>query len=150
MPPERTIKLASIYAVAPKRLSGYIEEILKRGSINDNIVTLSEEDFQDIKKKFTPKVDSNGNCANENAPTKFELPSLKTMAKTATSSTIKWITSGAKATDEETLKTRLDACHSCEFWNSEALRGTGRCMKCGCSTWAKLRMATERCPIGKW
>jgi hypothetical protein len=30
------------------------------------------------------------------------------------------------------------------------MRGTGRCSKCGCSTWAKLRMASEKCPIDKW
>lgn len=80
----------------------------------------------------------------------FERPKLKQMAKSFKESFSNWILSNNKITDEETLKTRLEACRKCEFWNSKALRGTGRCMKCGCSTWAKLRMATEKCPIGKW
>jgi predicted Zn-ribbon and HTH transcriptional regulator len=48
------------------------------------------------------------------------------------------------------LATREAACRACEWWDAQALKGTGRCKKCGCSTWAKLRMATERCPMGKW
>jgi hypothetical protein len=48
------------------------------------------------------------------------------------------------------LNFRMQLCKACEWWDAQALKGTGRCKKCGCSTWAKLRMATERCPIGKW
>jgi len=72
------------------------------------------------------------------------------MIKSATKSAALWASRGFEHTNEETLKTRIETCGKCEFWNSQALGGTGRCMKCGCSTWAKLRMATEKCPIGKW
>lgn len=75
---------------------------------------------------------------------------ISKMAKTAMEATSEWTLSGFKKTDELTLKTRLETCKDCEFWNSSGFGGTGRCMKCGCSTWAKLRMATEKCPIGKW
>jgi len=81
---------------------------------------------------------------------KLRPPPPLTMAKTFVKSAIDWTAKGFAATDEETLWTRTKICGSCEFWNATALRGTGRCMKCGCSTWAKLRMATEKCPIGKW
>jgi hypothetical protein len=50
----------------------------------------------------------------------------------------------------EILIERKSICQACEFWSPEGFRGTGKCTKCGCSTWVKLRMATERCPIGKW
>ena len=50
----------------------------------------------------------------------------------------------------EALATRQDICRACPEWDATALNSTGRCRKCGCSTWAKLRMATEKCPIGKW
>jgi hypothetical protein len=79
-----------------------------------------------------------------------ELPTMGEMIKSATKSAALWASRGFQHADEETLKIRMDACSKCEFWDSQALRGTGRCMKCGCSTWAKLRMDTERCPIGKW
>jgi len=80
----------------------------------------------------------------------IEKPDIKTMAKSITESSKKWISSGLKITDKETLEKRINECHNCEFWNASGFNGTGRCMKCGCSTWAKLRMATEKCPIGKW
>ena len=79
-----------------------------------------------------------------------EPPSIEEMAKSIVESAERWIGGGLKISDSATLKTRLEACHGCEYWNPNGFRKTGRCMKCGCSTWAKLRMATEKCPIGKW
>ena len=62
----------------------------------------------------------------------------------------KFSASGFKPTPSEILTERESICRSCDQWDAAALRNTGRCKKCGCSTWAKLRMATERCPLGKW
>jgi predicted Zn-ribbon and HTH transcriptional regulator len=81
---------------------------------------------------------------------KLKPPQLFDMTQTVVQSAKKWATGGFAKTNDETLKIRMETCRTCEFWNSQALRATGRCMKCGCSTWAKLRMATEKCPIGKW
>jgi hypothetical protein len=67
-----------------------------------------------------------------------------------TKATANWVKEGAPITDEETLKVRLETCKGCEFWDESGFDKTGRCKKCGCSTQAKLRMATEKCPIGKW
>jgi hypothetical protein len=58
--------------------------------------------------------------------------------------------SGFTTTPPEALATREATCKACPEWDAQALNKTGRCRKCGCSTWAKLRMATERCPLGKW
>jgi len=57
---------------------------------------------------------------------------------------------GFATTSPETLSVREATCRACPEWDAAALNNTGRCRKCGCSTWAKLRMATEKCPIGKW
>jgi hypothetical protein len=57
---------------------------------------------------------------------------------------------GFATTPPEALATREATCRACPEWDAQALNNTGRCRKCGCATWAKLRMATERCPIGKW
>jgi hypothetical protein len=62
----------------------------------------------------------------------------------------RFIRHGAPTTPPEALSTREATCRACPEWHAAALNGTGRCRKCGCSTWAKLRMATERCPLGKW
>ena len=62
----------------------------------------------------------------------------------------KFIVSGFKSPPSEVLIERESICRACPEWDAAALNATGRCRKCGCSTWAKLRMATESCPIGKW
>jgi len=83
-------------------------------------------------------------------PVEEKAPTISDMLKSVTKSAALWASRGFQHTNEETLKARIKTCNKCEFWNSKALNGTGRCMKCGCSTWAKLRMATEKCPIGRW
>jgi len=70
--------------------------------------------------------------------------------KTLSASMARFARSGFAATPPEVLATREATCRACPEWDAAALNATGRCRKCGCSTWAKLRMATERCPIGKW
>ena len=62
----------------------------------------------------------------------------------------KFARAGFATTPPEALATREATCRVCPEWDAAALNATGRCRKCGCSTWAKLRMATERCPLGKW
>lgn len=86
----------------------------------------------------------------EKIPTTSVTPNILTMTKSLANSTAKWAANKFAKTDEETLIKRSEVCQSCEFWNAKAFNNTGRCLKCGCSTWAKLRMATEKCPIGKW
>jgi hypothetical protein len=63
---------------------------------------------------------------------------------------LRFTKSGFATTPPEALATREATCRACPEWDAAALNATGRCRKCGCSTWAKLRMATERCPLGKW
>ena len=66
------------------------------------------------------------------------------------SSAVTWTASGYAVTPPDTLTAREATCHACPEWDATAMGGTGRCRICKCSTWAKLRMATERCPLGKW
>lgn len=82
--------------------------------------------------------------ANEN------YPKLTQQLKTFASSMANWVKNGLTRVPEEIYDKRLLVCKSCEFWDGKALKGTGRCRKCGCSTWAKLRLASEKCPIDKW
>jgi hypothetical protein len=77
-------------------------------------------------------------------------PSLLEKAKSLAQATGEWATSGFKGVDESQLQNRLDICRGCEFWDQSGFVGTGSCKKCGCSTQAKLRMDTSKCPIDKW
>ena len=47
--------------------------------------------------------------------------------------------------DEEVLKARWDLCSSCEV-----LTDANKCEQCGCFMKFKTKVATSRCPIGKW
>lgn len=82
--------------------------------------------------------------------TNLELPSVWDMAKNAGKAAIKSAKSGFKTVTDEQYAERTAICKSCEFWNPAAFNNTGQCVKCGCSTKAKLKLATESCPIQKW
>lgn len=100
-----------------------------------------------------------GNCINCNFRVEIKnkdenqntnkLPLLE-MAKGALSSASDWAKSGFPTASDEQLASRKAICESCEFWDKTGFAGTGKCTKCGCSTQAKLRMATSKCPIDKW
>jgi hypothetical protein len=103
---------------------------------------------------------SKGTCSlcierGENTPehaaqVKANPPSLPQQAASLGKSLLNWTSSGFTPTPPDILAAREATCRACPEWDAAALNGTGRCRKCGCSTWAKLRMATERCPLGKW
>lgn len=51
---------------------------------------------------------------------------------------------GFDKADDATMSERQSICEQCEQ------NDLGRCQKCGCYLWAKVRVASERCPAGKW
>ena len=76
-------------------------------------------------------------------------PVLK-QAVSFSKSFVNWANNRFLQTPSENLIIREKICRDCEQWSEESFNKTGRCKICKCSTWAKLRMASERCPIGKW
>lgn len=60
-----------------------------------------------------------------------------------------WAKAGFPIVSGADLAERKGICVECEHWNAGAFGGLGRCGKCGCSG-VKLRLATSRCPAGKW
>jgi hypothetical protein len=90
------------------------------------------------------------NTPEHAAQVKANPPTLPQQAASLGKSLLNWTSSGFTATPPDILATREATCRACPEWDAAAMGGTGRCRICKCSTWAKLRMATERCPIGKW
>jgi hypothetical protein len=66
------------------------------------------------------------------------------MAGNLGKSLAEWSASGFKTCDGDQLNKRLELCGSCEYSINK------RCLKCGCFIGAKTRLATSKCPIGKW
>jgi hypothetical protein len=79
-----------------------------------------------------------------------EYPTVTKMAQTFAESIVQWAKKGFKVVTEEEYNQRLDICKACPVWDGSALNGGGRCRECGCATQAKLKIATERCPLDKW
>jgi hypothetical protein len=77
-------------------------------------------------------------------------PTITDMAKSFFSGAAQFVAAGMPRTPLEQLQVRLDTCRACEYWNPDGFGGTGSCRRCGCSTEAKLRMATSECPLGYW
>lgn len=95
-------------------------------------------------------VERGENTPEHAAKIKATPPSLPKQAATFGKALLNWTASGFHATPPNILATREATCRACPEWDASAIGSTGRCRICKCSTWAKLRMATERCPIGKW
>ena len=79
-----------------------------------------------------------------------EPPTLPERAGSLLRATARFAKSGFKAVSSDVLIAREDICRECPEWDPQAFSATGKCRKCGCSTWAKLRMPAESCPLGKW
>ena len=77
------------------------------------------------------------------------LPTTFQMFQKFTKATYNWAKSGFKLADDAELARRKSICNSCKFWYPTARMELGKCLKCGCSS-AKLKLASEKCPIGKW
>ena len=57
---------------------------------------------------------------------------------------------GVVGLSDEEIESRAEICKRCEFFDSMALRGNGKCMKCNCNPALKIRISEEECPVGKW
>lgn len=57
-----------------------------------------------------------------------------------------FVAKGMPVLSEEQAQQRLSICGECEFFIS----AEKRCGKCGCYMEVKAKMATTKCPIGKW
>lgn len=51
---------------------------------------------------------------------------------------------GFGVAEEDLIATRRKHCEGCDRWNH------GKCLECGCYTYAKTRLTREKCPLGLW
>ena len=63
----------------------------------------------------------------------------------------RWVGSGCALAPSRERKIRSAICSACPHWYGLGNLGLGECRAPGCGcTRAKVWLATERCPIGKW
>ena len=112
----------------------------KRGNSSEDRQIIQAQNLVKTPLNFadTVKIES-----LENSPSNLQ------MLQNFTKASFKWAKSGFKIADAETLANRKAVCDTCPYWYAKARMGLGKCIKCGCSS-AKLKLASEKCPIGKW
>ena len=71
-------------------------------------------------------------------------------AESLLNSGVRWAKNGFPVANETLVSERQTVCQSCQNWDSNAFAGSGKCKICGCSTKLKLKLKTEKCPLGKW
>jgi hypothetical protein len=71
------------------------------------------------------------------------------MAKSLALSAARWVSSGMPLAASEEVDRRMAICRACPAWSDSGNMGAGKCIVCGCSR-IKHKLATERCPDGKW
>lgn len=105
----------------------------------------TEDTFGGSKKAETPPGQP---ALTQDHPT--PLPTIVDKTKSFFTAAQKFIKNGFVLTGEQVLAERMAICKACDKWNPASFGGTGSCTLCGCSTQAKLRMPTEKCPADKW
>ena len=70
----------------------------------------------------------------------------KTTATKAAKGAVKLVAAelGIGLASTDVIEARRRTCEGCPEWDH------GKCLSCGCYTWAKTRLAKETCPIGNW
>jgi len=88
-------------------------------------------------------------AAEDVEPPRVTEQSLASKLTSLSKSLASWASAGFTVVNDAQLAERHSICEACPFWEKDAFLGTGRCKKCGCSG-VKLKLATSKCPIGKW
>ena len=91
----------------------------------------------------TPPVKAKKDCGCKNKKVK---PTPKTSLVEKAKGAVKLAKAelGVDDVSLDVLQTRREICSSCEH------NDFGRCSDCGCYLWAKTKLKSEKCPVGKW
>ena len=144
------LRLADIKNVAPIRNPAdpqkYIDDVLaaSEGPVENNIVTVSIEKYNDIRKKYE-------------AASKTTLMDQAKTAIHGAASIIKTGILGVDVASEELQKERLAICKQCpectlrngEPWTCGVLLQQTK-NSCGCILKAKSKDVSQKCPQNKW
>jgi hypothetical protein len=144
--------------LAKKWISRGFRRITKQNLIKywENRLSSKPEDLDLYKTTLTMYERTLGSPAREKVDAtagsnqEIQAPGVWQMMKTAAIAGKNFVKSGMKFVTEEQFEAREAICKGCEYWNPKGYGNTGQCLKCGCATKAKLRLASESCPLQKW
>lgn len=123
--PAVRLRICHIEAAAQARPAGYLDDVMSAGVRDGEWLEIPDPIYVALVEKYRP--------------------SSTSLAGQAISASVRWLTAGAQVTPEALHHDRSAVCAMCPLWDARRQR----CMQCGCYA-AKLWLATERCPIGRW
>lgn len=134
------ILLSQLIAVSKHRASGYLENVLSKGTVEGIYLSIPAESYYALKDKYNYTVlPQSGSSA---------MPPLRQQIKNAAGAAGRVVKAVAKGqpvvADEALINERKKICEGCNHLQR------GRCSLCGCNFSMKIRLNTERCPISKW
>ena len=141
------IKLSQLKEMSKNRPSGYIEDCIAHGIVDDDILEIQPSEYAALLVKYrgnnAPIKQQSSCCGNNNA-----MPPITQQIRNvgnAAGRVIKAVFNNnkIKASDEE-VNRREAICSGCEYKNGN------RCSKCGCYYKIKIVLETEHCPEKKW
>lgn len=145
-------------AVESKKLSQpeFVEEAFALGVWLDDVFIISKEKLEPLLIKYeliklkTPKEHSHNQkeSFDHEAEPVVDNSVLRPI-KNFANSMKNWVAGGMPMASEKVYSERKAICDSCPFWDKDGNMGMGKCNQCGCTS-AKLFLATEKCPVGKW
>lgn len=142
--------LSELYHQFPEQLN----DLLAGSKLQDLKLParVSPPELRELDRKILPP-------AGEGEPLRFESkeeqveeikePGLLTKAGNFVTAMADFASSGFKQVTPEQLAERKAICAGCKFFDPAGYAGTGKCRKCGCSSY-KLDIAASRCPVGYW
>jgi hypothetical protein len=143
------IRLSELKNLASSRPTGYVDDVVSHGIITGDMLEIDRKSYLYLVNKYNPTNSRTAQvacCGRSNHP----LPPLKEQMKNAVKAAGRVVSSVVQNkqvfAEQSIIDNRYNICQGCEFLNIEKQR----CSKCGCSYKTKIKLSTEKCPIGKW
>lgn len=126
------VTMEDIKKASADRPSGYVEEVLSKGTLDNDRVLFEPRIYFALRQKFSDQTEP---------PLPTKIHNMSRAGRHIISS----ILSGKRVLVlEPEQQRRMAICATCEFFTGLT------CKKCGCHIRFKAKLQTEHCPIGKW
>jgi hypothetical protein len=134
---------AELETKAKSKPPGFLAEMLRVGTPSGEHFEFSKEVLTDLHSRHPEFFEP---CANRFGPC---LPpgkklTLREVGQKFAASMLYWSRMGFPTVDNDRHEKRYAVCQSCPQFNNFI------CGECGCVAFAKSKLETESCPLGKW
>jgi hypothetical protein len=133
----KKIRVTDLERVMAHKPVGYVEDVISHGTVTDGVLFLEDSDYVQLQDKY--RIKSAAPIARPSVAQKMS------SASGAATRVVKAKAQGQVVTvSDEERDRRMAICQDCEFFTGLT------CLKCGCVARWKTKLATEKCPVGKW